>query len=218
MKSFDDITPEIAEVARSYDFREPPDIIVSAQNWLAMVLRWLIDFLESLHITLPGSADSKMVGALLQVLLYAAGFAAGMVLVAVALIRVRQIRNNKRQSSIRGSATESLLDSAGWKREAGRLAGASDWRGACRALYLSLLRNLDEKKVSPYAPTKTNYEYWYALARYPSLQLAFRQLADTVEAIWFGQKPAGPDDYSRCAEQLAAAEKEASCVSPVGEP
>lgn len=218
MKSFDDITPEIAEVARSYDFREPPDIIITAQNWLAMILRWLIDFLESLNIELPGSADSKMVGALMQVLLYAAGFAAGMVLVAVALIRIRQMRNKQRQSAVRGSTTESLLDSTGWKAEAGRLAEAGDWRGACRALYLSMLRSLDEKKVSLYAPAKTNYEYWYALARYPSLQLAFRQLAYSVEAIWFGQKPAGPDDYSRCAEQLAAAEQEASRVSLAGEP
>jgi hypothetical protein len=218
MKPFDDITAKIAEVARSYDFREPPDIILTAQNWLALLLRWLIDFLESLHIILPGSADSKMVGTLMQVLLYASGFAGGMVLIAVALIRIRRIRSKQRLSSIRGSATESLLDSAGWKAEAARLAGSSDWRGACRALYLSLLRNLDEKKVSPYAPTKTNYEYWYALARYPSLQLAFRQLAYSVEAIWFGQQTAGADDYARCAEQLTAAEQEASRVSPAGEP
>ncbi|HEY9791865.1 MAG TPA: DUF4129 domain-containing protein, partial [Candidatus Obscuribacterales bacterium] len=48
-----------------------------------------------------------------------------------------------------------------------------------------------------FAPTKTNYEYSYALAQHPDLQKGFRQLAELVEVIWFGNKEADKTDFQQ---------------------
>ncbi len=207
MKPFENIHPQIAEVAKSYDYRQPPDFVVSVQQWLSLLYRWLQNLLESLRIHLPGVGDTSMVGTLMQVVLYAAGILGVLILVAVILGRVRQA--SRAGSKVKtGAATETILSSHGWQVEASRLAAAGEWRGSCRALYLSLLRDLDEKGITPYAPTKTNYEYWYALTRHPGIQPAFRVLANRVEVIWFGHATAGPDDFKYCQEQLAKAEQE----------
>jgi len=207
MRQFDDVRPQIAEVASAYDFREPPDFIVSAQQWLATALRWLQNLLDTLRVHLPGGADTKAVGTLMQFALYAAGILGLLIMMAVVVGRIRQT-SRARRKRVSGALAETIVDSRGWKAEADRLASAGEWRGSCRALYLSLLRSLDERGITPYAPTKTNYEYWYALARHPAIQMPFRELANRVEVIWFGDKAAGQEDFEYCQQRLVRAEED----------
>jgi hypothetical protein len=57
-------------------------------------------------------------------------------------------------------------------------------------------------------PTRTNYEYWYALARHKPIAVAFRQIADIVEESWFGYHEASKSDYEQCLQLLQQAESE----------
>jgi hypothetical protein len=63
---------------------------------------------------------------------------------------------------------------------------------------MSCLHLLDESAIAVFAPTKTNYEYFYALKQYPPIAQSFRLLVDDVELIWFGGKTATSADYEQC--------------------
>src|SRR5439155_15756948 len=75
-----DITPQIAEVARKYEYHEPPDflarLLVWLQDFISHVLRAFSDFLNSFRIVVPGLSDSRTVSSIMQILLYLAGIAA----------------------------------------------------------------------------------------------------------------------------------------------
>ena len=205
---FKDITPEIAEVAKSYRYHQSPDLLVKLQERIASALRWLNDWLSSFRITIPGPADTKIVGNLMQLILLAAGLIGAAVLLWLVWVRLSQIRKAKAAAKRAAASAELVLDAGGWRQEAQNLASREDWRGACRALYLSLLRLLDELRVASFAPTKTNYEYWYALSAYPAIQKGFRELASRVELVWFGSRLATKPDYDLCLAKLGEMEDE----------
>src|SRR5262249_54422088 len=114
MKQFDDVRRQIAEVASAYDFREPPDFIVSAQQWLATAWRWLQNLLDTLRIHLPGGADTKAVGTLMQFALYAAGLLGLLIMLAVVVGRIRQTAR-VRKRLVSGALAETIVDARGWK-------------------------------------------------------------------------------------------------------
>jgi hypothetical protein len=59
---------------------------------------------------------------------------------------------------------------------------------------------LDEQKILVYTPTRSNYEYYYALHGKGGLQGGFRKLADLVEELWFGNRQAGQEEYDSCVQ------------------
>jgi hypothetical protein len=192
------ITAQIAEVAKNYDYKEPPSFLVMFQDWIAYVLRTISDFLGSFKIIIPGLSDVSTVSSIMQFLLYLAGIAAAGAVMYLVWNRLGYL-NTQTQLARGGKAiTQSLLDSAGWRNEAGELATKAEWRDACRAIYLSLLRLLSEKHIAEFAPTRTNYEYFYMLASHPRLQHGFREVASRVESIWFGGADASESDYQYC--------------------
>src|SRR5262249_28954093 len=75
---------------------------------------------------------------------------------------------------------------------------ARNWKDACRALLLASIRLLDEKEVLPFMATRTNFEYWYALAARDDLRSNFRLMADIVDVCWFGKYQATEKDFANC--------------------
>jgi hypothetical protein len=200
--NFRDISKPLADVASQYHFHKPAPFLVMVQETVAKLLRWLNEVWRDLFRHGGASLDSKSVSLVIQ-----------MTVVAVALVAIglfihhmfKRLRSQKveRLQTIRGATSvEEIQTAAGWKSKAEKLAGSGDYRGASRALYLSLLQTLDENKIAQFAPTKTNYEYSYALAAYPQLQRGFRQMADLVEMLWFGNKEADADDYAQSVSNL----------------
>ena len=115
--------------------------------------------------------------------------------------------NQMAEQAKRGQVTsEALLNADSWKQQGEALATKLAWREACRALYFSLLKRLDEKGVAEYMPTRTNYEYWYALARNKTIALQFREIANIVEASWFGNRSASNVDYQHLLAAFSSAE------------
>jgi hypothetical protein len=204
-----DITPQIGEVAKRYDYHEPPSFLVSLQDWIAWALRAVSDFLASFKIIIPGLADTSTVSSIMQLLLYLAGIIAAAAVMYLVWTRLGYL--NKQTQLARGgsSITQSLLDSNGWRAESESFAQRSQWKDACRAIYFSTLRLLSERNIADFSPSRTNYEYWYVLADYPTLQIAFRELASRVESIWFGGRIPEQSDYEYCVSKVNMLAQEA---------
>lgn len=192
------VSAQIADIAQNYQYKEPPTFLVTVQDWITWLLRTIADFLGSFKIIIPGLSDTSTVTSVMQFLLYLAGIAAAGTVMYLVWNRLGYL-NNQTQLARGGKAiTQTLLDSSGWRTEAAELAAQGQWKDACRATYLSLLRLLSEKHIAEFSPTRTNYEYLYLLASYSTLQQGFREVASLVEAIWFGGVDASRSDYQFC--------------------
>ncbi len=205
---FEDISKQIADVSRNYHFHKPPDFVLRIQEVIARIWRFILDLLDWIfnrghHF---GGSDSRSLSSLLQILIYSAGALAMLVLAFVLWRRLRQQSLANKRLRKGASQIEELLDASGWKEQAHTLSASADYRGACRALYLSLLQYMHENHLAEFAPTRTNYEYSYALSSYPDIQKGFRQISNLVELIWFGNKEASAADYEETLQALAKLE------------
>lgn len=195
-----DVGPVLEELSKQYNFQETPEFITKIQNLLNEIARFINDLLRHLKVPMPGSTNTNSFADFLQLGLIVTG---AICLILVAFLAFRRINKLKLKAKgdFKGAlATEEELDSNGWLKLAEQLASESEWNKACRALYLSVLYMLDENEILTYTPTRSNYEYWYALSRKKQLQGTFRQLADLVDLIWFGDYSASQSDYNQCSK------------------
>jgi len=195
---FKDISDVIADVARRYHYHKPPEFLIYVQEMLSRVLRFLKDLFEQFHLFNSEFSDTRMVGNLMQILLYVAGGLCALIIIYLVFMRMTKLTQMSRLARAGTLESERLLTSEGWLEEAKSLAEKEQFKAACRAAYLSFLRLLEERAVAPFAPTKTNYEYWYQLSKNREIQSIFRKLADTVELVWFGNKNATKEDFEHC--------------------
>ncbi len=204
-----DIANDIAAIAQSYQYHTPPKALTWLQEQINQLVRLVNDWLASIHLHI-GMSDSHAASGILQFLLYTAGIAAAAITITIVWSRLGTLRAQSAAARKQAYSVTKFLNSQGWKEEANKLADSGDFRGACRALYLSLLQLLDEKGMAKFAPSRTNYEYWWALSGKPSLQKQFRQLVGPVETIWYGGREAGKEDFLFCLSALGDLEREAS--------
>ncbi len=209
-----EVSADIAVIAQSYRYHNPPELLLKMQEIASQLLRWLSDLLSSLRIKVPGLADSSMASNVMQVLLYGAGLVGACFAVSLIWRRLRDLKIESERARSPAASTIKLLNSSGWQKEAEQLATDGLYREACRALYLSCLQLLHERGIAEFVATRTNYEYWYALARHSMLQQSFRALVSPVELIWFGSKPATQDDYLICLKALREFQAEVAQVPP----
>lgn len=197
-----DVSNEIAEVAKHYHFAKTPGIVEDVIKQFWRIVRALFEWWHGLTGPHVSPLDSRNISTLLQIAVYVV---TGFAVIALALLLYRQVRTargDKTRTSKGASAVDEILDAEGWRRQGERLAGTGDYKGACRAVYLSLLQFLHENEIAVFAPAKTNYEYSYTLAKYPQIQVPFRELAERVELIWFGNQQASKADFEACMTQL----------------
>ena len=195
---FKNIASDLSEIAKNYDYRQPPDILVKLQELISYLLRLLRDFLSYLKLPQFGNTDTRGVATLLQMLVVAAGVATAIVVLLLVASRMRSLQIQRKLALGSMVVGESPLDSQGWLTLSQDLEGKACYKEACRAVYMSILHLLDERQIIAFAVTKTNYEYFYALKRMAKVAESFRMLVDLVEHIWFGDKEASKDDYQKC--------------------
>lgn len=205
---YHDVSKPLSQMSGDYQFKEPPQILVSAQDFLAKILRNIIDFLRQFKIDLPDVADTKSVGDIMQVLIICTMV---IVILLVLFTLYKRLNDLQRQAQIAkvGLATGlEILDSKAWKMKAKEHAESLDWREACRAVYMSSLYLMDENGILKFVATRTNYEYYYALSSFKKLRQPFRDLVNIVEGIWFGNDTATKTEYENCVEDLTKIENE----------
>ncbi|MBZ0189739.1 MAG: DUF4129 domain-containing protein, partial [Candidatus Obscuribacterales bacterium] len=203
-----------AKLASQYDYKKPPDFLVKIQEWISDLLRTILDFLKGFNVVLP-QAETAMIGDLVQALLILTGITCFVLLIVFMFGRLKRLRMQANQDKRGATIVDENLDSKGWKSQADQYAGDLKWRQACRCLYLSLLHGLAEKEILSYNPTRSNYEYWYDLSSRSSLQSGFRQLADIVELVWFGNYTAFEEDYIECSRLVGEMEKAEPANLPI---
>lgn len=207
-----DVAPVLEELSRQYNFQETPEFIVTLQNLLSELARIINDLLRRLRVPLPGDTNTSALADLLQLGLIITGVLCLILIAFFAYKRVNRLKLQSRTDFKGAEATEEELDSAGWRKRAEELKERQNWSKACRAIYLSVLYLLDERNVLNYAPTRSNYEYWYALSQHKALRKPFRELADLIDLIWFGEYRAGNEDFETC---LRLAERITQDVSSI---
>jgi hypothetical protein len=211
---FKDISGTIQEVASGYQYKDPPDFLLKLQELITYLWRIVSDFLKHLRITIPGYGDSSGIAATLKVVLVFVGVLCFFGILAMAWSRMNQLKAAEKLAKRGAESTDVNLDSGGWKEKASELAGQGHYREAVRALYLSLIYLMDERGIIDFAPTRTNYEYYYALSSSHPLQRGFRRMADLVEEIWFGNHQAQQDDFETCSQLLSSLESEVAAIAP----
>ncbi|WP_218081083.1 DUF4129 domain-containing protein [Anthocerotibacter panamensis] len=92
-----------------------------------------------------------------------------------------------------------------WTRVAQELTLRSDYRGACRAWYLTLLLWLDQQQQVRYQPTRTNFEYLQDLEPYAHLSAPLTRLIQTYERLWYGNQTGTVQDVRQCQEAVEEA-------------
>ncbi len=211
--NFSEIYRQIAQVALGYNYKKPPDLLVKIQEWIGRILRLIDDWLNSLQIKVPGLTDSRMAANILQVILWIVGIACLILLLLAVWSRLKQLKMQTQLARQGQTISGQLLDAAAWRTESQRLADAGNFKEACRASYFSALRLLDEKKIVEFSVTRTNYEYWYALAKSQPLAKTFRALAQLVEYVWFGNGQAEKAHYQESIALLCQIETETESMA-----
>lgn len=192
------VEPILEVLAKQYKFQETPEFITEIQKFINEILRFINDLLKHLKVPTAGDTNTNSFADLLQLGLIVTGAICLIIIAILALKRLGKLKAKAKGEFEGALEIEEELDSAGWLTRAEELAKESHWSKACRALYLSVLYMLDENEILSYAPTRSNYEYWYALSRKKQLQGTFRELADRVDLIWFGDYLATSSDYDHC--------------------
>ena len=202
--NFPDIYTQIQEVAADYNYNKPPDFLTAIQSLIERFLREVSDFLNMFNIHLPGLTDSRMASNVMQALLVFLGIVSLAILAIYFAKRIRSIKRT-RETKVIGPGSSILLTANDWQEEAERLAASNQWREACRALYFSFLRTLHEREILQFSATRTNYEYFFALARKKQLAAIFKKLVGLVEAAWFGNLNPDRTDYEECKQLVSEA-------------
>lgn len=207
------IAKEIAAVAKDYQYHDPPGALVWLQELISNILRAISEFLSLLRLPIGTASDSRAAASFVQYLVVGIGIICAICLVLVIAGRLRHIAAAKKLAQAGLIDQETILDRRGWREQGEQLAAAGKHREAVRALYMSALYWLDEQSIIAFAPTKTNYEYFYSIKdktrnqQYLGLDELFASLVDRVETIWFGFAEVGAEDFSFCLDKLSEMER-----------
>jgi len=183
-----DVSPILKDLAPDYRFPDPPKEVLAAQQWLTDFWRFIGELLNNLHMPQALPADSSALGDLLHVLLVLLAVIAIIVSAFFVLRRLKYLDLQRRQAQ--GEIVDDMrLDAQGHRKNAEMLRARGDMRGAVRSLYMSVLLTLSERNIIDYAPTRTNYEYYYMLkadTRARHVIDRFRSMVDGFELVWYG--------------------------------
>jgi hypothetical protein len=132
-------------------------------------------------------------------------FAGAVAAIAAGLRRTR--RRRLRPADEPGGDVEvtPLLSVREWEAEERRLEAAGDHRGAVRARYRATVGLLAERDLLDDLPGRTPAEFAAEVTeRLPAAAADFAALADLVNRVWFGQRPAGSGELAVARESAAA--------------
>jgi hypothetical protein len=187
-----------------------PGVVTNLQEWITNAIRWVADLVSRLFSMTPMASDTRAFGDVIKHLWYVVGFLCSLALLYVIFRRSWELLRKSGAGAAGAQGTTRIMDSSDWRKEANKLAEQGNWRFGCRALYMASLRIFDEAGVLSFGPSRTNYEYWYALQKEKAIQKHFRELADVIDESWFGNRSAGQADFRKCAMLLEEIEKEIS--------
>ncbi|GET39174.1 DUF4129 domain-containing protein [Microseira wollei] len=92
---------------------------------------------------------------------------------------------------------ESELTAETWLLRARELYRQSDYREAARALYMAMLQQLNDTRIVPHQPSRTDGEYIQLTQELPH-HASYQILLQTHERLWFGNQEITPEAFEQC--------------------
>ncbi len=210
---FSDVHGQIADIAKNYHYHEPLPWLAYLADLAALVIRWFRDFIAALLLSLHIEADTSAIGNAMRILLQVLAVCSACLVLFLVWRRFKQLADKVGHSQASPINISQSFNSEDWVNEAMEHSKATRWKEACRALYMSCLRFFDERDILVFVATRTNFEVWYALAKYKNLAPIFRSLAGTVDASWFGTKAAQENDFLLCLSNLKDIQAEVDVIN-----
>ncbi|WP_287127897.1 DUF4129 domain-containing protein [Candidatus Cyanaurora vandensis] len=133
------------------------------------------------------------------------GLGLGVLWVVLSGVQLWQVFGPHKVSPATALAPSPITPWQQWTAQAEQLTQSGDYRGACRAWYLSLVLWLDSEQQVKYQPTRTNQEYLQDLQDQPRLREPLSQLVRIHERLWYGNQPGQAKDAQSCAQAVAQA-------------
>lgn len=192
-----------AAIERAPEYRIGPEDAKS--SWLGRAISALIDWISK-HFRNDDSSSSgpnlpnfQLPGWITSVvwLLLAAVIVGAAIPLLLLLTRRLQRRARKKRGGLLEDEPERTKDE--YLALADGLAAKGEYREAIRMLYLATLKRFDEARVARFDRGETNWEHLYRIEASPKLPtgLDFRPATKAFDLHWYGQRPAGPEEYAR---------------------
>ncbi|MGV0025620.1 DUF4129 domain-containing protein [Phormidesmis priestleyi] len=86
---------------------------------------------------------------------------------------------------------------ATWMRQMQEFQRQGNYSEACRALYMAMLQRLNDTKLLPHQPSRTDGEYLQVVQQLPQAQ-SYQTLISTHEQLCFGNAAISSEDFSTC--------------------
>ncbi|MBX9877859.1 MAG: DUF4129 domain-containing protein [Candidatus Obscuribacterales bacterium] len=207
-----DLSAYIAALSKDYLYPKTPKVVNHFEDLFLRLLRYIIDFLDSLHIKIPYPTHENMMTMYMMLAVFIVAFIAISLMVIVLIRSVQQNTVRISSRTLVDANLEPILDSSSWLNIAEELASEKNYRSACRAVFLSTLLVLDEMTIAKFVTALSNYEYLYRIVRHKELHAKVRELANIVDLIWFGNHEANASSYQSCLSLHSAVKAEAEDI------
>ncbi len=207
---------KLDDVLRDRDFHvDQPNVIqrqfMRFSAWLGEQWRRLTAPLRRINPPNPTTPAPEHVPGASGIAAVLAALGSWQALIVYAAILVALIASftwrRRRQTGKRDVDTRAVPErtARGWREYAAALAESGDYRGAVHAVLLGVLRDLDERDVVPFDPTRTDREYLRAVSeRGDWLATPFRPLVRFVEEVFYAGASCGQAEYERARTQAEA--------------
>ena len=167
------------ELSKRAYHRNDPSLVQRALQWL---LKKAAKALDAAANHAPGHG----LGLLLLVVLL-------LLLVAVVGTRIGKLRRTPHASG--PLFGDEVLDASDHRQRAEQFAAAQQWAQAVREWLRAITRELEQRGVLDPRPGRTADELRDEVsAQLPGVADDLRRATSTFDAVWYGGRPAGPDD------------------------
>ncbi|MCL6477255.1 MAG: hypothetical protein K6T65_02445 [Peptococcaceae bacterium] len=187
-------------------------ILNTPEFYQARRLGYFEDLIRQLMENFGFVGNIDGIGTLLEVIIVLAGFILIIYLARMAIpfwkIMTPDVQGEKPSETahIRPVPADLMI-------EADKMASQGHYRHALRYMYLSLLMEMDNRRLITYGSAKTDSEYLRGISQKAAgLKGLFRSMVDLFECKWYGLEDCGREDFQKGRELYAALLKEASHV------
>jgi len=196
---------QLETIFNSPDMQPPPKTFIQRFfEWMGRGLESLFDALGRLFGGVRAGGASSWLSKYGQWIVIGALILLAALGGAYVLNRVEWKRGRRAKTVVDVETIEDarVLTGDEWRQTALQLAAQGEHRLAIRAVYLGILRTLDQNGFLHYDPTLTNWEHLANLrsGAHPRLYDTLQPVTTRFDTVWYGERHAGANDFQQFLE------------------
>lgn len=184
---------------------EQDDFLTQLWNSIVENLNILYDSLKNWFKSLFPSVKIEDQGLFSAMFPYVVWILIGIFVIILLILLYKLLDHYRKTEKAEFTATLNIMngkiDSKDWLQRSKQSASNGQYRDACRALYMSLIFYLDERKVIKYDEAKTNLEYLQTVKPKKELYNPLKQIINIFELLWYGKQAGTDKQYTECLDQ-----------------